>query len=246
MQKSSAVFLFIILVFSIIVIPVSANAVEMYQIKTEKLVKTDDRISIEIEYPQIELTGESQPNAEIAFNRVMKDAVTGLADQFEKDFYEFKEEGPIFNDWFLEGGYEVHYKSGKLLSVDQGFYIYGGGAHGIPDYFTLLYDVKNNKIIELKDIFREDVDYAKVISDFSKKKLLENKDMDEYDVNRGAGPDPANFEKFYITEEGMTIIFPPYQVAAYVFGPQQVKIPFSYLSPYMCPESPVAELVKGK
>ena len=128
-----------------------------------------------------------------------------------------------------------------LISV-SGF---SGGAHGYENLISFNYNVKTNQEISLIDIFPNDIDYLKTLSTYSRKDLtdqftskIKNENMDDdgdfkmtmENINSmllpGTEPKLANFSVFTISPDVLNIHFPQYQVAAYVYGSQLVKMPF--------------------
>ncbi len=131
-------------------------------------------------------------------------------------------------------------------------FLYGafqGGAHGFENYFSLNYDVKNKKTLTLTDILKDKkIEQASILdflSEESRKQLLirfapevEYKksiddlvyDHDQYEfiidsIYSGTEPDSKNFSIYTFTPDELTIYFGQYQVASYVEGMQEVKIP---------------------
>jgi hypothetical protein len=54
-------------------------------------------------------------------------------------------------------------------------------------------------------------------------------------VRRGASADVANFTAFNVTDDGLVLTFPPYQVASWANGPQEVTVPWSRLRDVLNP-----------
>lgn len=121
---------------------------------------------------------------------------------------------------------------------------YSGGAHGYESLMSFNYDVKAAKDITLDQVFPEDKDYLKTIAEYSRKDLKEqfvNKikradfdndgdykmTLDGIDdmLNPGTEPTVENFSVFTISPDVLNIYFSQYQVAAYVYGSQMVKMP---------------------
>lgn len=121
---------------------------------------------------------------------------------------------------------------------------YSGGAHGYESMISFNYNVKEQKEITLADLFPNDPNYLKTIADFSRKDLNEQftnkikradfdndgdykmtldslKDM----IDPGTEPTVENFSVFTISPGVLNIHFSQYQVAAYVYGSQMVKMP---------------------
>ncbi len=138
--------------------------------------------------------------------------------------------------YMLEVEYNVTLATPDLLSFVFNGYEYLGGVHGMPIHKTFIFNLKTNKLMELQDLFESDADYLKIISDYCKQDLLK-KQISETDwVNNGAAPKNENYGLYYLTKQGLTIIFPAYQVASYADGPQEVTIPYDKIKESMEPD----------
>lgn len=117
-----------------------------------------------------------------------------------------------------------------LVTIDE----YTGGAHGQHIMMTFNYDVVAGKEITLTDLARGDVQFLKKLSTVSRKMLLtqlataaqvQPSDIDQEMLNDGTTPTAENFSLFTIPNDTqVTFYFGEYQVAAYVFGPQQITV----------------------
>jgi hypothetical protein len=63
-------------------------------------------------------------------------------------------------------------------------------------------------------------------------------------LSAGADPLSENYQRWNISNEGLTITFDAYQVAAYAAGPQIVVIPFSALQSIINPQSALALFIQ--
>lgn len=107
-------------------------------------------------------------------------------------------------------------------------YTYTGGAHGNTTYQTYLFDTSTEKILTLSDLFTSDA-YLSRLSDLTAKKLHAQEAADFAWFDDGLAPRLENFSNFSVDEQGITFYFPPYQVAAYAYGPQKTLIGFDEL-----------------
>ena len=109
-------------------------------------------------------------------------------------------------------------------------------AHPGHSSFTLNFDTKTGKVLELKDLFVGN--YLETISARAiqklKVKLVDQ--SDDETITSGASPKKENFESFYFTALGMHILFNDYQVAPYAAGPQEVVISYSELKEVIDPK----------
>ena len=137
---------------------------------------------------------------------------------------------------YFETGDSVFYASNNLISIlfYEGWY-FSGAAHPNNSNFSLNYDLNNYKALDLNDLLKtgwENRVSQICIKDLMKKLYPDNKETDEW-VQSGAGPDAKNFKVFNVTKEGIVITFVTYQVAAYVYGPSEVFIPYAEIKDVM-------------
>lgn len=129
----------------------------------------------------------------------------------------------------LQNEYNVTLATADLLSLVFNGYTYSGGAHGISTHQTYIFDLHDNRIMSLSDLFNPGTDYLEVLSDFCEQELI-GREISEADwVRAGASPKTENYAYYFLTDQGLSIIFPAYQVASYAAGPQEVLIPYDKL-----------------
>lgn len=97
-------------------------------------------------------------------------------------------------------------------------------------FFTVIYDTNKNKIIEIEDLIKENPEFLKKISNESYKILKDNKNIKEYSTDEnlkdGLKPIKSNFENIVFDKDKIIVFINPYQVAPYVAGNFEVKIPY--------------------
>lgn len=133
--------------------------------------------------------------------------------------------------------YTVVQDNPELISLlfDANTY-YAGAAHPNSIYFSVNFDLKKGKLIELQDLFKKKSNFLQILSDYAIRELMKRrKDISSESgwIQKGAGPDPKNYDIFNLTPRGLMIHFNPYQVAPYVAGPQRVFISFDQLKPIL-------------
>lgn len=137
-----------------------------------------------------------------------------------------------------------------------------GGAHPIPVEAAFVFDRKSGKLIALDDLFADPDAARKALANFAHDTLLKKfmanapkpgdgspEAIREWKANMlqmldgGTRPTTVNYSVFVVqagpTEgapsPGITLIFPPYQVAPYVYGTQTVDAPASLFAKYLKP-----------
>lgn len=137
-----------------------------------------------------------------------------------------------------------------------------GGAHPNPVEATFVFDRKAGKLITLDDLFTQPDAARKALANFAHdtllKKLLANapkpgegspEAIREWKSNTmqmlddGTKPTTVNYSAFLVragsqpdtASPGLMLIFPPYQVAPYVYGTQTVEVPASVFAQFLKP-----------
>ncbi|HEX5352664.1 MAG TPA: RsiV family protein [Rhodanobacteraceae bacterium] len=139
-----------------------------------------------------------------------------------------------------------------------------GGAHPIPVEATFVYDRKAGKLITLDDLFADSDAARKTLANFARDSLLKKfkahapkpgtatspDAIREWKTNmvqmldNGTQPTSVNYSVFVVRagstqaqpSPGITLIFPPYQVAPYVYGTQTVDVPTGEFSKFLKPQ----------
>ncbi len=166
-------------------------------------------------------------------------ALRAVADSFYVGYASVKsginkkelENAAVF-DWDSYIRMKVLWNENDLLSLEFDRYDYTGGAHGLENAFIKVFDLKNNKALTLKDIFKPGYETALQAA-------LETRLRMQYGI---PDKEPLNGEKgilfdkhitltdnFYLTGNGIGFIYNPYEIAAYVYGRINLFVPFSEL-----------------
>lgn len=216
--------------------------------KTVKENQTAKRSEIFAVYPEISGV-ESAASAE-KFNSVIKNKVTELIDAYKKQVADYSEEDvknlPAEVGLEQQIGYDVIMANNDFVSLLFSDYAYLGGAHGMTTYLPINYDLKNNRELQLADIFEPNSGYLKTLSEYSiadLKKRVGDMSDDEW-ISKGAGADKENFGNWNLTKKGLLITFEPYQVAAYAAGSQTVIIPYDKLKNLLKKDGIVLQIAK--
>ncbi|MDI9818154.1 MULTISPECIES: DUF3298 and DUF4163 domain-containing protein [unclassified Legionella] len=116
-----------------------------------------------------------------------------------------------------------------------------GAAH--PNNTVQSLNFIQGKEMTLAQLFKPDSGYLTKIAALGRAAVLKKKISDNDWVISGTKPTQENYQNWYFTADGLAIVFDTYQVAAYVYGPQTVKISRSELGNWLRPE--VAKVVWG-
>jgi Protein of unknown function (DUF3298)/Deacetylase PdaC len=228
------------------------------ELTAKQIKETNKKINYQInaEYPQA--TGSLDTRFD-KFNQEAKVVVTKRVSEFKKQTEAIvidqaaqpaAEASPDSSQTTpantLDIGYDVALAKDDLISVrfDVGSYS-AGAAH--PNSFSavLNYDVANGKVLKLADLFTTGAKYLPVLSAYCVKELKAKGTLPDADqIQRGAGPNPRNYENWNITKKGLEITFDAYQVGSYAAGAQKVVVPYSALKDLIRVDGPLNQFVK--
>ena len=216
------VFIFMILFFMFFIIfeKVEEEAiVELEPVISE--IAAEDKYIIKIDYPIIE-------------NEVMHKKIKEYIDSQKEEFlnmvsklearddfkYDFIAQNQVFT---LE----------DITTVYVLIYYYTGGNHYIRLDKTYHYNEKTNEEIDITYFLKDDNSLQKLSSSayYYVMKFAENegRTFNESFVKIGTEPIIENYSHFSFRDDGLKILFPPYQVASWADGEIEIMIPYSEL-----------------
>ncbi len=139
--------------------------------------------------------------------------------------------------WAFQADYETFAYSDTLVSYNFTVYTFTGGAHGMTTFQSFVFDLANEKVLTLADLFQPGIDPLAVIAPVAQQVVTEQlSEMTDADwIAQGTAPDPANYQDWVVTPDALVFFFEPYQVVAYAAGPQTVRIPWSALDGLAAP-----------
>ncbi len=231
------------------VVPVVPTPVNPYYDEVREKVTTS-YTSYDIRYPQFKYVDPSFNKKIADAVTAGKDEFTQYAEDNWKAYREtsFEKEDP---GEFPPEPYPF-YVTWEPARIDDSYISfvmhiggYNGGAHGYENIISYNYDVLAQTELTLADMFPGDANYLKTVSEFSRAALLPQlikagelegsmtpDEMNTYIdgsltpmLNAGTEPTIENFLVFTFTDTDITLYFSQYQVAAYVYGEQQVTMP---------------------
>jgi hypothetical protein len=138
-----------------------------------------------------------------------------------------------------------------------------GGAHPIPLQAAFVFDRRAGKLVTLDDLFAQPETARKALANFAHDTLLNRlmahapkpdngsspegirgwKSSMVQMLNHGTQPTTVNYSLFVVRagegdndrSPGITLVFPPYQVAPYVYGTQTVDVPAGVFAKFLKP-----------
>lgn len=176
-----------------------------YKLLEKKFKPREDFV---VYYPQIE--GMMNKTAELQVNRKLKDI-------------SLEPTNTNLTDFTYSADFNIEFFKKDLLVIEMTGYLFPiGAAHGMPSQTYPHINVKNGTFYELKDLFKPDSDYVKVLSGIIDEQIKEDETYSYVfpDANKGIRPD----QPFYVSENDLYIYFEPYEIAPYAAGFPTFKI----------------------
>lgn len=209
--------------------------------ETKIISEGSDYVTINAKYPYfLQASAEFNTQVETVVKKVIADQKQSAEDNW-KARYETRAPGDEITEkpssdedkWPLVADFTLAQSNANYISYVLEYSGFSGGAHGYASKVSFAYDVKNNKILTLKDLFPNDPDYLKKLSDQSRTSLKEQyvvmNDGDDTSsivssIEDGTQPKEENFSVFTFTPTKLKIYFGEYQVGPYVMGMPEVEL----------------------
>ncbi|MCL5037979.1 MAG: protease inhibitor I42 family protein [Chloroflexi bacterium] len=213
-----------------------------YIVVPKSIKEKTENYSIDIEYPGLEELPDAGIRAKL--NNAVKSQVDDIVRNFKDDIGKTKfSADEQLMPLMLQLDWKAEYKSPGLISLVFKGGAYQGGAHPGPVVLTMLLDLKTGDEIKLGGLFKPDSKYLDELSKICIDDLSKNEELDKEWIKQGTSPSEDNFSNFYITEDSLAVIFPPYQVGPYAAGYQEIFIPYEKLKEIINPEGPLEDIV---
>ena len=168
---------------------------------------------------------------------IYKDTVLGAINDFKKEASNATSE----LKYLLNTDYNIVMFNEEFINLSLEINTFLGGAHGMYYFKTFNFDLKENKLLTLSDIFLPGFESLLYLSDYCfvdlKKQISEmGMEPDEEWIRKGTDPTILeNFANFLITSEGLVIKILPYQAAPGAAGDFSVKIEYEKLKSFIKP-----------
>lgn len=186
----------------------------------KNLVEKDNNIDLSVNYPTVESTDQNVLKIfddinNVTLGWVNKLKIEAKSDQFDKQY-------------IVKSDFKVPYNANGILSLTIENYVDLGGAHGMPTILTYNYNSKTGEKLTLGDLFKDGFNYTSFLNNEIKKDISKNKDLyfSGNDGFKGIKED----QDFYITSDGLVIVFQVYEIAPYASGIVYFNIPKENIS----------------
>ncbi len=128
---------------------------------------------------------------------------------------------------------QVYFNSPELLTLGYTDYSYLGGAHGMFGTQVKSYDLRTQRVLELRDILKPG--YERQIG-----QALDRAVRIKYGLKSNQALDAILFEKeiqandnFGISDKGIFFVYAPYEIAPYAAGEIELFVSFEQISEYV-------------
>jgi Protein of unknown function (DUF3298) len=216
-----------------------------------KLLERDEerRYSFDADYPQItpdESTTAAETNLIISafvtkeLQRFRAQAMATSA--FKGEMLRLSPES-VTNWDDLSITHSVGLFADDLLALEFRLWSYAAGAaHPNHTTRTSNFLLRPSVLLEFDDLFQPNSNYLEFISKYCITDLhahlppeLKSDYAGKKDtwIERGAGPEDRNFEKFLLVKSGLRLFFDPYSVGSYAEGRREVFIPVTALASFL-------------
>ncbi len=123
------------------------------------------------------------------------------------------------------GTFDIEFFRKNLLVLNLSSYNYPfGAAHGMPTEIYPHVNLESGQFYELKDLFKKNSNYVKVLSDIIKVQIQSQGEQSMVWLDQYKGI-TAN-QPFYVTKDTLNIYFYPYEIAPYAAGFPTFKITY--------------------
>lgn len=191
----------------------------------EKLItKNLNYIKEDIKIPQLEGKNDEK-KINLINNTIINDILPRVeaAEKISKEYFDVPgQEKPIF-PYEINSKYELTNNSKYIISLYNDYYEFLGGAHGITIRTSYTIDKEKLKLLSLKDLFISGYDYKDIINKEIKNQIAKESEIyfDSGNVFKGIDENQG----FYIEDNDLVIYYQLYEIAPYVAGIREFKIP---------------------
>lgn len=197
-------------------------------VSTNEIKSANQYIEADIKIPVIEgLKNKAiQDMINSSLERDALDFKNTIEKQARIGFEESKKGNYPFHVYQAFIDYKVTYNKNNILSMPITYYSYTGGAHGMTDIVSRNIDLKTEKDIALKDMFKEGTDYRNIIKQEVIKQIKLEPEIyfeDAIKTVEESNEDPS----FYIEDGNIVVYYSLYHIAPYASGIREFRVPVS-------------------
>lgn len=190
----------------------------------KSITKKLDYLKEDIKVPQL-LDSKEDEKIKFINDTIIKDIMPKVeeAEKTSKEYFKGLEKVKHTFPYEIYSRYTVTEDNDSLISLYNDYYEYLGGAHGMTTKTSYTIDKKQEKLLKLKDLFVEGYNYMDIINSKIKEEISNHTEnyFDSGNVFKGINEN----QSFYIEGDDLVIYYQLYDLAPYVYGFPQFKIP---------------------
>jgi len=195
-----------------------------FRIEEKSIINNLDYLKEDIKIPQL-ADGNDKKKINLINNVINNDILPKVedAEKNSKEYFVGKgQERPTF-PYEIFSRYTISEDDNLLFSLYNDYYEYLGGAHGMTTRTSYTIDKEKESLINLKELFIKGYDYSDKINKEIKEQISKNPEnyFDSGTVFKGISEN----QSFYIEGDNLVIYYKLYDIAPYVFGIPEFKIP---------------------
>jgi hypothetical protein len=204
--------------------------------------------SLDVRYPRFLANNLTERKVVDDLNKYVESLVEKRITDDDKDVADTnKHNAPIdyiYTD--LAVRYRIIGAQNGIVSLEMVFTDFTDGGNGNHDEpFTINWDLKSDRLLKDSELFCS-VNYDSVLTPLVRQVIIKNFSTDTHIVqplddsfisNINSGTDmtnPDNEEHFLLSQNGLILVFPPYQVSAGNSGIVRAFIPYSEIPNVLC------------
>jgi len=187
--------------------------------------------TITIDFPVL----EASDGKGSAFSKAVSNFISQTVSEFKNGLTEIQ--GGPNTPSTLTIGYDAYTTNHGLISIRFRIDQYmTGAAHPAHYTYTLNYDLSNDKLVVLSDLFKPGAKYLDVIAAYTVSTL---KQQERLLFPEGAQATVENYSHWNFDRGGLLFTFDPYQVGPYAQGGSEVLVPYTLLGDLLNPDMPI-------
>ena len=161
--------------------------------------------------------------------------ISDAINSFESGYTDLQQKFPEETiPWEARINGEVIYENDKLITIGLNSYIFTGGAHGYGSTHFLNFSKRNGEEIRQNEIFIN----RQAFEDFAEMKFRIQESIPEQAPINSTGFmfDADDFylpENIGFTEQGIKLLYNPYEVASYADGVIELTLPYKEVEEFM-------------
>lgn len=170
----------------------------------------------------------------LTYNDTKVHGVKTYAEKFIEDYLQFtREDEGSSGNWELNKNIQVKFLNNKILTLEDDEDGYTGGAHGFSRITLVSLDLEKIKPLKLEDILQNGA--KNKLLPLAEAEFRKLRDLSADDNLEDAGFDFPNnkfslSDNFAVMKKGLLFYYNSYDIAAYVFGPTELFIPYEKLN----------------